>query len=111
MPAVSDVRGLACAELTCRPSEPSAQAWKSRTALTALPNKPSPSIDEPKHQGDDLDASLCYACLTTMASGTARGPAVGVGKVPELPLWVRDRPKRRVLTPAEMRKDVEDFLL
>jgi hypothetical protein len=101
-----------------RPAEPSAQAWKARTALTSLPDKAEPIHRAepvvPEHQDSTLEPLLCYACLTTLTphTHTVKKPPTEDGETEaELPLWVEQRARHRRVGQEEMRKDIQEFLL
>jgi hypothetical protein len=101
--------------LISRPAEPSAQLWKSRTALTRLPGKTEiaetqsgTALEAP------VDSALCYACLTVISSQTIKPGSVATVQNPglDLPIWVGERiGKNRVVSEDEMRKEIGEFLI
>ncbi|OCF31919.1 hypothetical protein I317_00752 [Kwoniella heveanensis CBS 569] len=121
------------------PVDPSALQWKSRTALTSLPNKILPGstapVSAPADRADGVTRShhmieaqpwtgdgphdnlaplLCYGCLTTFTPPTVVSKAVKAEAKPvELPIWISDNiaRARKEVGRGEMRQQIGEFLL
>lgn len=106
--------------------DPSALAWKSRTALTSLSTKTQPITisKEQQHQHGETETLaplLCYSCLTTLTPPTVvskaktRTQMAGLdvnGDEPILlPVWVNEGVKRRQVGREKMKDEIKDFLI
>ncbi|RSH92739.1 hypothetical protein EHS25_008185 [Saitozyma podzolica] len=105
-----------CCPVCQTPAEPSAQAWKSRTALTSLPGR-TKSIESAvpdstdDHSGSvELAPMLCYSCLTTFTPSSTR-KGTDKGQPAYLPQWVAESVRKREVPREEMRAGISGFLL
>ncbi|WWC60526.1 uncharacterized protein I303_103100 [Kwoniella dejecticola CBS 10117] len=110
-------KGVSCP--VCQmPVDPNALEWKSRTALTALPEKTQTDHERngtnaELDEKDSLATMLCYACLTTFTPPTVVSKAVKQETTPvRLPLWVEQNLRRRKEVDRDgMRDEIKDFLI
>jgi cytoplasmic tRNA 2-thiolation protein 2 len=93
-----------------RPVDPSALAWKSRTALTSLLKTPSSNGDEPRPRRSTLAPLLCYACLTTL---TPALPRCISGDPVMLPPFIAEgvSQRREMVDREDMRAEIGQYIL
>ncbi|WVF70665.1 hypothetical protein IAT40_005458 [Kwoniella sp. CBS 6097] len=123
------------------PVDPSALEWKSRTALTSLPDKALPppaappstdpdndtppaqssqSLEDSNSSHDHLASLLCYGCLTTFTPPTVVSKVAKVqqAKPVELPIWISENIARarsasagQQVSRGEMKEHIGEFFL